>query len=968
MLKDVVGRLRSMNPWHFLWVAVILSEIFTFLMNSLQGYLRHGFVSDELLVIGAIDALFVPIVVAPIIISFIAKTEEMSRARDELTREIGERVKMEGELREERIFTEGALNALQEIFFVIDLEGRFLRWNDTVRKETGYSDAEISVMKPGDFFPLDERPRVAESIASVVEKGHTGLETWLLTKDGRKIPFMFTGSLLSDNEGRKIGISGTGRDVSERRQAETLLRESEAKFRDMAEKTVVGVYLIQDGIFRYINPMLAEIFGYRVEEITNKKGPEHLVFPEDWPIVRDKLSKRIAGQIKSAHYAFRGITKDKKVIHVEAYGSRTILSGSPAVVGTLIDITERMRAEKEREQYFNLFQNSRDLMVIADPKGTFKRTNPACSETLGYTETELVSRPFLEFVHPDDRQRTVDEMERQLKRGFSFDFENRYLCRNGSVTWLSWRAIYDGKAGLTYATARDVTEMKRAEAALRLANTYNRNLLEVSLDPLVVVGRDGKITDVNAATEAVTGHPRTALIGSDFFSYFADPDKAKAGYKQVFQEGSVHDYALEIKHRDGHITPVQYNASVYRNEEGEVIGLFAAARDMTERRGLEEQLRQAQKMEAIGQLAGGVAHDFNNVLSTVIGYAHLAKEKMVENDPSRVYLEQILEASDKAATLTHSLLAFSRKQLITLKPVNLNELVVAFERLSKRLIGEDIMVQTVLAKEEPWVMADRGQVEQVLMNLATNARDAMNEGGVLVLTTGVRMVDEDFVKNNGYGSTGTFAFIAVSDSGTGMSAETKSKIFEPFFTTKETGKGTGLGLSMVYGIIKQHEGFINVYSEPNKGTTFRIYLPLHNQRKEVAEIPPVESVIRGGHETVLVAEDDIQLRKLARAVLKDYGYNVILAEDGEDAVEKFIDNRETIELLLLDMIMPKKGGKKAYEEIKKMRDDIKVLFTTGYTADSFSRESLSEDGLDFVLKPVSPKDLLMKVREVLDKK
>jgi|GEM_PF-1008973 len=388
--------------------------------------------------------------------------------------------------------------------------------------------------------------------------------------------------------------------------------------------------------------------------------------------------------------------------------------------------------------------------------------------------------------------------------------------------------------------------------------------------------------------------------------------------------------------------------------------------EMEERKRAEAQLLQAQKMEAIGQLAGGIAHDFNNILSAILGYGHLLRDKLVE-DPLRLNAEQIIESAERGAEVTHGLLAFSRKQMIRPKPIRINSMIGKFEKLLCRIIGEDIELRTTLPDEDLCIMADEGQIGQALMNLATNARDAMPDGGILTISAGTKVFDDSFVRSHGYGTPGKFALITVSDTGVGMSKETVAKIFEPFFTTKGPGKGTGLGLSIVYGITKQHDGFINVYSEPGKGTTFRIYLPLIKLREEVSVVTPAKSVVRAGNETVLVAEDDSQLRKLGEIVLKEYGYKVILAENGEEAVKRFVENKDDVQLLLLDMIMPKKGGKEAYEEIKRIKPDIKVLFATGYTADRVSRDSLIEEGLNFVLKPVSPKDLLIKIREVLDK-
>jgi PAS domain S-box-containing protein len=346
MLKDITGRLRSLNPWHFLWITVLLSQIFTAIFTALQSYLHWGFISREVLLMGAIDALFVPLVVAPIIIYFVQKTKEITRANEQLLGEIEGRRKVEEELRDEKNFTENALNALQEIFFVFDVAGRFLRWNAPLSDVTGYSEEEISLMKPTDFFPGEEQRRVTEAVETAMKTGYARIETMVLTKKGRRIPFQFTGSLLRDREGRSVGISGTGMDISARKEAEDLLYESEVKFRDMAERSMVGIYLIQDEKFRYVNPTLAEIFGYTVDDIIDKKGPEDLVLPQDWPLVRDNLRKRIFGEMESTHYSFRGIRGDKKTIHVEVYGSKTTYKARPAVIGTLLDVTERTHAEE----------------------------------------------------------------------------------------------------------------------------------------------------------------------------------------------------------------------------------------------------------------------------------------------------------------------------------------------------------------------------------------------------------------------------------------------------------------------------------------------------------------------------------------------------------------------------------------------------------------------------------------------
>lgn len=382
----------------------------------------------------------------------------------------------------------------------------------------------------------------------------------------------------------------------------------------------------------------------------------------------------------------------------------------------------------------------------------------------------------------------------------------------------------------------------------------------------------------------------------------------------------------------------------------------------------EERYRQAQKMEAVGQLAGGVAHDFNNILSAIFGYSQLSLRKLQDNDPVKEYVEEIMKASERAAVLTQSLLAFSRKQEVVLAVFDLSNVVKTFEIFLHRLIREDIELKVSCTEGPLAVRADRGQIEQVIMNLVANGRDAMPNGGKLFIETKSVILDQEFVETHGYGAAGVYAVISVSDSGIGMDKETQSHIFEPFYTTKEQGKGTGLGLSMAYGIIKKHDGFINIYSEPGTGTIFKIYLPLVSEvAKADRTWPVVSTALRGGNETILVCEDDAALRKLAVNVLSFFGYRVIEAIDGQDAIDKFVALKEGIDLVFIDAIMPKKNGKQASDEMKKVHSDIKTIFVSGYSRDIFEGDSPFDENTIFIHKPYSPNDLLSRVRELLDK-
>jgi CheY-like chemotaxis protein len=372
-------------------------------------------------------------------------------------------------------------------------------------------------------------------------------------------------------------------------------------------------------------------------------------------------------------------------------------------------------------------------------------------------------------------------------------------------------------------------------------------------------------------------------------------------------------------------------------------------------------------MESIGTLAGGVAHDFNNILTVIVGLGQITLMKMTDNDPYRSHIGGILEAAERATHLTKELLLFSRKQQSERRPVDLNDIVAKMEKFLHRIIGEDIALKQVPHGSPLPVLADSNQLEQVLMNLAVNARDAMPQGGEFVLWTEETVLDEDFVATHGYGQPGAYALLSVSDDGTGMDKATQERIFEPFFSTKVVGKGTGLGLSVVYGIIKQHDGFITVYSEPGQGSTFSIYLPLTTTaRQERESRVEEEQPVVGGTETILLAEDNDLVRDLLTNVLTEAGYTVIVAVDGVEAVRKFRENAGSIQLLLFDLIMPKMNGKETADEIHKLRPELEAIFASGYSPDIVQQKTFLDDRSHLISKPVSPRELLKKVRNVLD--
>ena len=518
---------------------------------------------------------------------------------------------------------------------------------------------------------------------------------------------------------------------------------------------------------------------------------------------------------------------------------------------------------------------------------------------------------------------------------------------------------------------RAETERKQFEEALKESEKKYRELSQqfntiLDLIPYIILlqSPDLKIIWANRWSAAMTDKEPNELIGKHCYEVLhnsASPCE-NCPVKIAFRTGDAVCDAV-VTHFD---RSFDLKAVPIKNEKGEIESVLAVGEDVTDKLKLEEQLRQAQKMETIGTLTGGIAHDFNNILTAIIGYGHILLMKMKEDDPLRENVEHILFSSERAAELVQSLLTFSRKKPIDPKPVELNDIVIRVSKLLGRIIGENIELKTQLHPEYLYIVAEAGQIEQVMMNLATNARDAMNKKGILNINTGIVEIDDFFVRAHGYGKKGKYAFFSFADNGKGMDKKIRERIFEPFFTTKEVGKGTGLGMAIVYGIVKQHNGYINVYSEPESGTTFIIYLPVI-EREAVKDNIKDSIIPRGKGEVILLAEDYDEARRLILNVLDEYDYMVIDAVDGEDAVNKFIANKDRINLLMLDVIMPKKNGKEVYCEIKKINPEIKVIFTTGYTGDIIKQEDLTGGEADFVFKPIFPSELLKKVREVLDR-
>ncbi|MBF9018279.1 MULTISPECIES: ATP-binding protein [unclassified Oceanispirochaeta] len=544
----------------------------------------------------------------------------------------------------------------------------------------------------------------------------------------------------------------------------------------------------------------------------------------------------------------------------------------------------------------------------------------------------------------------------------------------GSSRFRETSELLESFSAMKSRLAKAFRETKNAEDELQRINRIQSLILDNSAVGIAFV-RDRIFEWVNPRLSEMLGLPPDQVKGASTRIIYNSDEEFESRGREVYtalSKGSRYEFEINIHRRDGS----EFDGRVVgravdstHTQEG-FIWIFE---DITHRKQsekekllLESQLRQAQKMEAIGQLAGGVAHDFNNILTALIGYGNLLEEELDRDSPEQAYAQEILAASERAAGLTKNLLAFSRKQVMELKLLNVNAMVTGMEKMLRWLITEDIELVTVSADRDLIIKADIVQMDQILLNLAVNARDSMPNGGRLTIETAISEFDDDFVRTHGFGEPGIYASLSVSDTGIGMDKETQARIFEPFYTTKDIGKGTGLGLSTVYGIVKQHNGYISVYSEPGIGTTIRVNLPMVQDSEEDNTALPITD-LKGGNETILLAEDDIYSRKLVSLVLSGRGYSVVECVDGVDAVERYGALRDKIAMIILDVVMPRKNGMEAYNEIKAIKPDAKVLFVSGYTADIVLGKGFSDAETDFLSKPLSPSILLMKIREILDK-
>ena len=813
-----------------------------------------------------------------------------------------------------------------------------------------------------------------EAFAELREKGYVRYEDLpLRSSGGQQVNVEFVSNVYHvDNQDV---IQCNIRDMSEHKRAEDVLREAEARYRTIFEVAAEGIVVadIETRELTYANTAASEMFGYGNGEMVGMRVDG--IHPADMlPGVLSGFEAQARGDVRvlPAVPCLRG---DGSVFYADIATSPAEIDGRPGMVGFFSDVTERKQAgealRQSEERFRVLFEQAADSIILLETKPdgmpVIRDANSATFRRLGYERDELIGKPvsFIE-AEPAGASQTAERQRSTLPRTGAV-FEVRHRCKDGTIRDVecSVTELQVGPETLTVSVERDITERKQAEEALQRSERLYRSLVEHLPQRVFLKDRNSVYLSCNANYAKDLGIAPEDIVGKDDFAFY--PRELAEGYRaddQAVMEAATLKEVEEKYQIAGQARWIHTIKVPYHDAQGQVVGILGVFEDITEHRQLEEQLRQAQKMEAVGQLAGGVAHDFNNLLTGIGGFVGFARDAVEIGSQAYNDLGQVLTLTDRAADLTRQLLAFSRRQALASVVINVNDLISDYVKMLRRLLREDIDLQLVPAPELWNVRADPGQIEQVVTNMAVNARDAMPEGGKLIIETANVKLGKDYARDHADVVPGQYVVIAMSDTGCGMDAETQRKIFDPFFTTKEFGKGTGLGLATVYGIVKQHSGHVRVYSEPGKGTTFRVYLPRFAGEAEKPRTP--STLITGGTETILLVEDEEAIRAVSRRHLESFGYTVLCAADPDEAEDLAANHAKRIDLLLTDVIMPGRNGRELYESLAAKQPGLKVLYMSGYTDNVVVRNNVLGVETSLLQKPFGGHDLAGKVREALD--
>ncbi len=879
--------------------------------------------------------------------------QNLRQARDISAREEVEEALRMSELRYRQMFNNDPFPSL-----VYDIETlQVVDVNDIALTSYGYSREEFLSLTVMDLVASESIPALLD-ILSRRPTSRCAASSRHVKKDGTIIDVEVTGHLL-DFPGKQYRMI-TVIDVTERKITEERLNFTQA----VVDRVVDCIFWL-DRYARiiYVNEAACRTTGYSRDELLSMT-----VFDIDPTLTKEGWEshwkqKKACGSLLTESYHR---SKDGRVYPVEISGSYLAYGNREYNCTFVRDITERRKVDQQLLlTQFTVDKAAAIILWIGEDARILYANDEACRST-GYAREEILDLA-LPVIDPSFAPPVWNDHWNDVKERGTIVFESFQKRKDGSLYPVEIKGNYMeyGSIGYICSIAFDITERKKTDELLRMTSFS----MDQSAIPAFWLDMDGNALRVNKAALVSLGYTEEEMLGKNARTWDEDfPHDLWDGH--IFPKLKArHSLTMEskCKRKNGSKFPVELNLNYMTYAGNEYVFVFAhniseRKRADEERERLQAQLLQSQKMEAIGQLAGGVAHDFNNILTAVIGYGNLLEMEMEQEHPLRAYVEEILASSEKAVNLTQSLLAFSRKQSINLKHHDINDIISGVENLLKRLLSEDIDLKISLTSPGITIMADITQIQQVLINLATNARDAMPSGGMLSIEAGHVRPNDSFLRSQG-GKGSLYAMISVSDTGSGMDEQIRARIFDPFFTTKEVGKGTGLGLSIVYGIVKQHNGFISAYSEKDAGTTFHIYLPAVEERTREGKVKP--SVASKGYGTILLAEDNPEVRRLATSVLRKTGYSVIEAADGQEAIEAFMANQDAIDLIIIDVVMPRKNGREVVDRVREVRPDARVLYTSGYTRDILSDKGMDDTSFAFLAKPLSPHELLQKVQEIL---
>ena len=864
----------------------------------------------------------------------------------------------------------------------IIIQGRDLRYSLVVNPQLGLTEADMVGKTDREIMGIGNED--AENLTAIKRKVlETGepFHAELPLKNLKGETEYFDGSYIPkrDMTGKIDGLIGYFRNVTDRRRAEEALCEREESLR-LYFTTVNDIIFSLDinGALLSISPSIEKILGYKPEELIGKPFMESGILAPEYldHAISDSLKVFAGETITAVEYEFLAKNGDKRIGEVNS--SPIFKDGKVVATASVArDITERKRGEQELQESKQLLESVVEnipLMIFLKEADDLRFVvfNKAGEELLGYDRKDLLGKNNLDLFPPEQAAWFMAKDREVLAAGEMLDIPEEPIqtAKKGQRLLHTRKICIKGSDGATkylLGISEDITERKLAETKIRqLSSTVEAATVSVGISAL-----DGTFTYVNNTLCDTFGYERDELIGQSVTMLDVDESLAPVIFESLMRDRKWSGEVLQ-RRKDGTIFPALLSLFMALDEKKELQSVVAFVNDITERKRADEekeklqaQLQQAQKMESVGRLAGGVAHDFNNLLQGILGFSEIMQSKIDPNDPLSHYVTEIIKASESAVGLTKQLLAFSRKQIISPKVIDLNGVVAHSKKMLSRLIGEDIDLVFVPADGLWNTKVDPSQIDQILINLAVNSRDAMPDGGKLTIETANATFDEEYCGTHQGVVPGEFVMLAMSDTGSGMGKEVQDKIFEPFFTTKEKGKGTGLGLSMVYGIVKQHGGFIFVYSEPGEGTTFKLYLPRVEAKLDPAEVLTVQKSLTGT-ETVLLVEDQEMVRRLAKDILKHNGYRVLEAANGGEAYLKFEKYEDDIHLLLTDVVMPNMNGQELYERLVRMKPGLKVVYMSGYTDNAIAHRGVLDPGMFFIPKPFKAVELLQKVREALN--